>query len=140
VADVSIDFFAIPKLEKLDYMHDVLTTGVVWASSEPTVALRGYDKSKLAIWRIDDSRPEHVIETSLTINAFAFSPDSKLIAVGTDDALAIFDRAKRQQIFHAKGRVISVDFSPDHSSVAAGGSDGVVRVFPLASGASKRSQ
>jgi tetratricopeptide (TPR) repeat protein len=136
VADLTIDFFAVPGLGKQDYLQSVHATAITWAPTEPVVALRGYyPGNKVAIWPIRQTAPENVIETSKSVNAFAFSPDSKLLAVGTDNALIIFDRTKRQQIFRlTPGRVVSVDFSPNQSSVAAGGSDGIVRIFSISKG------
>jgi tetratricopeptide (TPR) repeat protein len=131
-AYVSVQFFEVPSLGDKNYLNSVDASGVAWAWSAPVIALRGFFRSnKLALWRIADTTPEQVIQTMSSITAFSFSADSRLVAVGTDNALMVFDLEKRQQVLHTNGPVISVNFSSDRSLIIAGGNDGIVRMFPL---------
>jgi RNA polymerase sigma factor (sigma-70 family) len=76
-----------------------------------------------------------------TIFFIAFSPDGKLVAAGSGDALRLWESATGQELHRldpSKGGVRPILFSPDGTALAAGCADGTVRLWDVATGKESR--
>jgi WD40 repeat protein/DNA-binding SARP family transcriptional activator len=71
-------------------------------------------------------------------NGFAFSPDGRLVALGSDShtGLAVIDVANSRRLWvnHAFGHLSITSFSPNGDRLVAGSRDGTLVVFDAASG------
>ncbi len=70
------------------------------------------------------------------MTAVAFSPDGNAVALGTTGLVKVYARDGRKlfELSGHPGPVYSVQFKPDGSTIATGGSDGVVRLFDAKNG------
>ena len=71
------------------------------------------------------------------VRSLVFSPDSKILASGSDDGQIIFydlsaQKSVGQPINASKGIVFSVAFSPDGKTLASGGQDGLIYEWDVA--------
>lgn len=114
-----------------DFMAAELYAGEALAIDEAPVA-RGLVVGLDGVWR-----PKLVFETTTwaSCHRVAVSPDGTLIACATTDEIALFPREGRgESARHLRtpgGFNLSVAFSPDGRTLAAGGEDGNLRVFAV---------
>ena len=72
-----------------------------------------------------------------TVQCIAFSPDNKLIAVGADRTLHVFDVKRSEWSHRLQGHtdhISAVAFSPDGQLLAMGSRDATIRLWETASG------
>ncbi|MDQ0773934.1 WD40 repeat protein/transcriptional regulator with XRE-family HTH domain [Streptomyces aurantiacus] len=107
--------------------HPGAVTSVAWFDQRTLVT--GCSDGVIRLW----SLPSPVLASAQGVNALAYSPDSRLMAVGTLD-LQLWDLTRHERV----GRpwtpggdtfVQSVTFSPRGRILAVGYSDGLVRLF-----------
>lgn len=102
---------------------------------------------ELHLWDVSTQRPKHkeMIKIPKGTVQVAFSPNSKLIAIGIENGtIWIWDLAARQWKTpfqeHASGedeslkQIRSITFSPDSQFIATSAADGTVRLWNVASG------
>lgn len=69
-------------------------------------------------------------------SSIAWSPDGRLLAIGSADASAgIWDAATGEQLLALDGHsdiVLSIEFSPDGRRVMTSSNDGTVRIWDIA--------
>src|SRR5262249_3891530 len=68
--------------EVRQFTHTSTVRGVSFSHDGKTLATGGYD-STLRLWNVEDGKALRTIYPSYSVYAVAFSPDSKLLAVGT---------------------------------------------------------
>ncbi|KAM7186577.1 Protein of unknown function (DUF3638) domain containing protein [Rhypophila sp. PSN 637] len=98
---------------------------------------------------LEDAAGQHLVETlahqicaldSDSIRSVAFSPDSKMIASGSDDnSIKIWDASTgtcTQTLKGHSGSISSVAFSPDSKMIASGSYDDTVKIWDAATGSS----
>lgn len=132
LASGDVQVFAVPGLETLNFpLSGTYTSRVVWAASQFTIMLQGsYHSNRVFVGRLFRHLPDDLVETVANVTALAFSPDSRLYAVGTSNGLIVFDRTTSKQVWRGPAiGTTSVAFNDDGSRVATGCSDGVVRIF-----------
>jgi len=81
--------------------------------------------------------PYQILPSRGNIQAIAFSPDSKILALGRRSEVILWDAASRKVVASLKGHtdeVRCVTFSPDGKLLASGSSDSTVRLWELPSG------
>lgn len=85
---------------------------------------------RLAMFRLPlDSQS---INAGSDVLSAAWSPDSRLIAIGTDKGLSIYDRQTGQkQVLRDSSAIAMVAFEPSGDSVASAADDGSILVTPL---------
>ncbi|MFF4895753.1 helix-turn-helix domain-containing protein [Streptomyces sp. NPDC001068] len=107
--------------------HPGAVTSVAWLDRRTLVT--GCSDGVLRLW----SLPSPVLTSAQGVNALAYSPDSRLLAVGTLE-LQLWDLARHRPVGRpwnpgADTFVQSVTFSPRGRVLAVGYSDGLVRLF-----------
>ncbi|MEU6352528.1 helix-turn-helix domain-containing protein [Streptomyces sp. NPDC047072] len=107
--------------------HPGAVTSVAWLDARTLVT--GCSDGVLRLW----SLPSPVLTSAQGVNALAYSPDSRLLAVGTLD-LRLWDLARHEPVgtpWSPGGDtfVQSVTFAPKGRILAVGYSDGLVRLF-----------
>ncbi|MCF0085839.1 MULTISPECIES: AAA family ATPase [unclassified Streptomyces] len=106
----------------------------------PVTALGWRDRSTLVsggsdrvtrLWHL----PSPVLSSGAVVNAFAFSPDGELLAIGTD-RLRLWrvasGRPLGRELTVPGGAVTAVAFSPDGRTLAIAGTTGTVRLWDVA--------
>lgn len=93
------------------------------------------------VWQYYSSQLEGILPHGGNIHAAAISPDSRLIATGSDNQLVKFWRKNSAGVWSlsqtfegARGAIWSLAFSPDSRYVAAGAADQMIRVYDLGTG------
>ena len=98
------------------------------------LATAGYD-GEIRLWDTSSWRSPGILEGHGTTYDLDFSPDGRLLATtgyGVVDLWRLGNGKKIASFSGHTGWVRSVDFSPDGQHLVSGGSDGSVRVEPLA--------
>jgi WD40 repeat protein len=114
--------------------------------------LSGYDFSNLSIWQADlrclklhnvnfqnaNFDKSVFAETFGGVLSVAFSPDSKLLALGdTNGEIRLYQVSDWKQLLFCKGHtnwVLSVAFSPDSTILASGSTDHTVKLWDVVTG------
>jgi len=99
----------------------------------------GFGATKLAVWDVPSGRALGHIDVGRTVHGFpddsVFSPDSRMLARGTDGGVGIWELATGRQVVHVPkhGNTLlqSLSFSFDASIVASGFDDGRVELTPV---------
>lgn len=102
------------------------------------------DESRAA-WKLDRSFGSGDGKSVITdrVNALAFSPDGKTLAIGSGEPsrsgdITLWDMASGKMTANYSERhldsVLTLDFSPDGKHLASGGADKAVRITELSSG------
>lgn len=113
--------------ETANLPHPGAVTSMVWFDQRTLVT--GCADGVLRLW----SLPSPVLTSAQGVNALAYSPDGRLLAVGTLD-LQLWDLARHEPVGRpwepgADTFVQSVTFSPRGRVLAVGYSDAMVRLF-----------
>jgi WD40 repeat protein len=102
------------------------------------------DESR-AMWKLERSFGSGDGKSAITdrVNALAFSPDGKTLAIGSGEPsrsgdITLWDIASGKMTANYSERhldsVLTLDFSPDGKHLASGGADKAVRITELSSG------
>jgi len=100
---------------------------VLTGSDEKTAVLRDADTGKVA----------HTFPLSDAAYCVAFSPDGRRLVLGTKAEAVLWDAVTGRQLRtfgRHGGEVTAVAFSPDGQQVLTGGSDGIARLWDVATG------
>jgi WD40 repeat protein len=116
--------------------------GCVMTGDKASVLLP--DESR-AMWKLERSFGSGDGKSAITdrVNALAFSPDGKTLAIGSGEPsrsgdITLWDIASGKMTANYSERhldsVLTLDFSPDGKHLASGGADKAVRITELSSG------
>jgi WD40 repeat protein len=110
--------------------------GIAWHPSGWLLAIGGCgDEATTVLWDVAGRRQRASLKGSGWGGQPAFSPDGSLLAVTDWQAIQLWDvKAARKETLRfplAKGVVLSVAFSPDGRTLAAGGGGGPVRLWEV---------
>jgi WD40 repeat protein len=98
------------------------------------------ERSVLQFWDVATWTEKNAVGRSDFTGALAYSPDGALIATAHDNELVLRDAATGDEVRRLGGQlgeVNSVAFSPDGKTLAAGGTDCVVRAWDVTTGRQK---
>ena len=103
----------------------------------PDLNVGQYGIGYIRLWEVSTGRPVGpILETGFAFS-LTFSPDGKLLAVGTRDSTAdVFDMTtwQRVQTLSCSGHVYAIAFSPDSKILAAGTNNGTVELWDMTTG------
>lgn len=109
--------------------HNGIVSSISFSPDGNLLASGGYDDKTVRLWKMDTWESQQVIVTPEEVNVVAFSPDSKVIAVGVNDALVrVWDingafQNKFENIAGPSEAIISLAFSPDGRLLVSGTRD-----------------
>jgi WD40 repeat protein len=108
----------------------------VLAVSRTGSLVAGARNRRISLWRASTGEPAGTMEEDERVTAMAFSPDARLLAVGTaNGTIRIWTVAgRRAATFVAPERVTSLAFSPSGDRIAAGLRGGTVAVWSVQDG------
>ena len=109
--------------------------GKILASvTQPT---KGLGHSFITIWDIALGNELYFWESRYFILRFAFSPDAKILAVGSMETIYLFDAASGKSLHSLVGQtkwVYDIAFSPDGKTLASGNENKTITLWDVASG------
>jgi WD40 repeat protein/serine/threonine protein kinase len=120
--------------------HHGMVTGVAFSPDNRTLASSSWDNT-FKLWDLQAPRGDSLTERlsiSVTRRVFsiAFSPDGRLLAIGQDNGIALYDPASGMPVHPFKATpapVPSLAFHPDSALlISAGASDPAVKVWAVA--------
>jgi WD40 repeat protein len=124
-------------------LQDKLTKDIVWSlavSADGKMVAAGHD-NRAVVWNPTTLGPQWSFFCKGRANALAFSPDGKILAVGTrNNTIHLWDPRGGQEMkplvgkqggIPSPGAVWAVAISPDNKTLAAGGHDRTVRLWDL---------
>jgi len=137
--------FATGSDAKIANLYD-LRTGVLIAKSrqggwvrdvsfnlDGHLLVTGSEDRTARILEVDTAK--EILKIELASKIFAVALSSSDLATGSDEGLHIFDITSRQLRWSVhSGRVICLAYSPDGRTLAAGGHEGIIRVFDASKG------
>ena len=94
-------------------------------------------KLELAVWDMANHKPKRVLPERAKVNGWAVSPDEKWVATAGDEwATRLWDLKTGRKAYlladpEAREPEWAVAFSPNGKLLAAGGKQGVVRVWKV---------
>jgi WD40 repeat protein len=92
--------------------------------------------NKVMVWELDTGKLKHEWTDPNAVDsvgALAFSPDSKLLAVGFDDAVRVLDVQTGKVKYKLSGSVFrKLAFTPDGKTLAGTGMDGKIILWDVA--------
>jgi len=99
------------------------------------LATAEFDNPKVSVWDVTSGNEVRTIYDSAAVRGIAFSPDSRLLATGSEDhTIKLWEVASGNQVRTLSGHSDSVNcvaFSPDGRMLASGSADGNVILWPL---------
>jgi WD40 repeat protein len=101
-------------------------------SADGSLVAVGYDDRTARVWEIATGRLVAELSHVGPVGGVAFSPNGRFLVAASGSAPTIWDLESQRplvQLFGHQGRVDSVDFSPDGSSITSGGVDRTVRIW-----------
>jgi WD40 repeat protein len=101
-------------------------------SRDESLVASGHGDRTARVWEIATGRPVAELPHAGPVFDVAFSPDSRFLVTASGDAPTIWDLESQRplvQLFGHTGGVITVDFSPDGSSILSGGEDRSIRIW-----------
>jgi WD40 repeat protein len=147
---------ADPKAEVLHGAHEGHAYAVAFSPCGKTLASGSSDRT-IKLWDVATGEEKATLQDAVFVRSVAFSPDGKLLASGGGVTPATFDSTldlttprfkihgevkvwdldagKARTFFHGPtGQGMSVAFSPDGRTLAAGMWDGAIRLWDVAAG------
>ena len=129
-----------------EIMHTFTHHGTIWSLAfsldNSLLASASLGLDNVRIWNLVDSNELDRI-TDVPVNSLAFSPDGKLLAMGTYDKIILWDifakSATKTFEFNLRGGegmsgIQGVIFSPDGKMIAAADADNIAMVWDISSG------
>ncbi|MEM7385791.1 MAG: hypothetical protein AAF514_12675, partial [Verrucomicrobiota bacterium] len=121
--------------ERMD--AQVLTT--LLFSSDGTHFATGSRDDFVRLWDMETGAEKHRWQFTRRVEAVAFSPDSRRLAMGSRDGNALVvevatGRTIGRMLDHEEERIRHVAFSPDARHIVTSGDDGMVRLWNVARG------
>jgi WD40 repeat protein len=126
-------------------LHTFTHPGTIWGlafSPDNTTLVSGTLDQTIKFWSVKDGAEVDEI-TDVIVTSLAFSPDGKLVAIGTDDKIILWDMTARKTtktfVFDLRGGeglsgIQGVLFSPDGKMIAAADADNIAMVWNISSG------
>lgn len=109
--------------------------GVLLSPDGRLLATREYSTGIITLWEVASGKQLRTINDSATVRSIAFSPDSRLLASGSEDrTIKLWNAASGKKVRTLSGHsdaVNCVAFSPDGRWLASGGADDNVLLWPL---------
>jgi len=122
------------------YPQALPVTALAFSTNGQQLISSGYHE--IIVWDIATQRPVKRIRNVATeVQALALSPDGKLLAAATGQSgklgevlLIPMDNPQPKVLATLPDVALDVNFSPDGSWLAAGGSDNAIRIFDVSTG------
>jgi WD40 repeat protein len=122
-SDHRLELYDVERGQKLrEFQVDSFSYHVRFSEDERLIA-SPRSKDEIAVWNIDSGQQQGQCPVYTVALEFAFSPDSKRIAVSKGDTVKVWDVAGCKVILEAKreaGEYGSIAFSPDSAVLAVG--------------------
>jgi WD40 repeat protein/class 3 adenylate cyclase len=101
-------------------------------SRDSSLVASGHGDRTARVWELATGRPVAELPHAGPVFDVSFSPDRRFLVTASGDAPTIWDLESLRplvQLFGHTGGVITIDFSPDGSSILSGGEDRSIRIW-----------
>jgi WD40 repeat protein len=107
---------------------------VAFSPDSKSIVAGGWDR-KVRLWDVSTGNLLETLEGhQADIWTVAWDGDGKFASAGEDHALKIWQRGEKEPLVTYdghKGTIYSIVFAPDGKTIASGGRDGAVRIWPM---------